>query len=587
MASGQSTSDKNTEIHGDSEVGNTSDSDYGGNPNDLFIKRKKTAHVTTKLSSLTVQTIDSNISKGQNIVFYLTHKDKLIRKKARQIYNQRHGAGEHLRAIAEQSASNDKIKNNCVMADQVDEVSTLKSENQRLNNQIIQMQKTMDGLLIQINELNSNITKLIGVNNLQNDNNSTIDGIQNNADANMDIESNNDVTNNGSNVFQTTTSREGSTTNDSFAQLVKKNKNQLNNINISSGKKSAKISKNDKNITPLVVTIKSVAEKNGLLGQVKQTFGRSITLLGVGGTKIKIAADTAEHRIELIGFLKQNKYNFHTFCPANEKRIDIVIKGLPFDDENYNQQSISEAVKEWGHQPISVRLINKPKNDEQQLNGYANWHVSLPHNTNTSDLFGKKRIEQCIVNIELLKKKTITQCYNCLDFHHTASNCFHQTKCLICAEKHKASECKQGKNIKPKCANCGGDHVATHLSACPAFEKALQNSKSVKNEIVAGSVTKKVIKQLQSNIASANNKQSSTRNRNQNNSNKNLNDDPMIPASTPSNNPTKKKKQKNGDKNNKKINNNNQITMDQIAANFRQLFEMFGALQKTISKNNA
>lgn len=588
MASGQSKSDKNIESDSDSEVSNTTDSDYGENPNDLFGKRKKTAQApTVKLSGLTVQTIESNISKGQNIFFYLTHKDKLIRKKAKQIYNQRHGAGEHLRAIAEHMASNDKIINNCAMADQVDEVSTLKSENQRLNNQIIEMQKTMDGLLIQINELNSNISKLISVNNPPGGNNTTIEDVRNNADVNMNIDLNNDVQNNGCNDFQTTSIRNESMTNDSFAQLVKKNKNQLNNINNSSSNKSDKISKNDKNITPLVVTIKSFAEKNGLLSQVKQTFGRSVTLLGVGGIKIKIAADTAEHRIELISFLKQNKYNFHTFCPANEKRIDIVIKGLPFDDENYNQQTISEAVKEWGHQPISVRLINKPKNDEQQLNGYANWHVSLPHNTNTADLFGKKRIEQCIVNIELLKKKTITQCYNCLEFHHTASNCFHQTKCLICAENHKASECKQGKNIKPKCGNCGGDHVATYLSACPAFEKALQNSKSVKNEIVAGSVTKKVIKQLQSQIANANNKQTSTRDRSQNNSNKNVNDDPMIPASTPSNNPTKKKKKKNGDKNNKKNNNNNQLTMDQIAANFQQLFEMFGALQNTILNNNA
>lgn len=589
MASGQSTSDKiigNEES--DSEVSNTTDSDYGENPNDLFAKRKCVQDLPSKLSGLTAQTIESNIIKGQNIIFYLTHKDKLIRKKAKRIYNRIHGAGEHLRIIADHLAGNNKIVNNCVMAEQNDEISTLKSENQRLNNQIIEMQKTMDGLLTQINELNANISKLISLNNTQNGNNTTTDNFRENTDSNMNVDLNNETLNNGCNSVQTPkTVQNESTANESFAQLVKKNKNHLNNVNNSSHNNSTKVNKNDKNITPLVVTIKSIDEKNGLLTQIKRTFGRSVTLLGVGGTKIKISADTSEHRIELIGFLKQNEYNFHTFCPANEKRIDIVIKGLPFDDENYNQQTISEAVKEWGHQPISVRLINKPRNDEQQLNGYANWHVSLPHNTNTTELFGKKRIEQCIVHVELLKKKTITQCYKCLEFHHTASNCFHQTKCLICAENHKASECTLGKNIKPKCANCGGDHVATHLSVCPAYQKAIQNSKSVKSEIITGSVTKKVIKQLQSQIANVENKQSSIRKRDQNKSNNSHTDDPMIPASTPSNNPTKKKKNKSDDKNNKKSNNNNQLTIEQIAANFQQLFEMFGALQNTILKNNA
>lgn len=221
------------------------------------------------------------------------------------------------------------------------------------------------------------------------------------------------------------------------------------------------------------------------------------------------------------------------------------------------------------------------------MNGYANWHVSLPHNTNTNEIFGKKRIEQCIVHIELLKKKTITQCYNCLEFHHTASNCFHQTKCLICAENHKAHDCKQSKNIKPKCANCGGDHVATHLSVCPEFKKAIQNSKSVKNEILTGSVTKKVIKQLQSQVASVDVKQTPVRNRNQKQPNNKRADDPMIPASTPSNNPNKNKKNKNRDKNNKINSNIKQLTMEQINTNFQQLFEMMSAIQNSIAKNNA
>lgn len=107
----------------------------------------------------------------------------------------------------------------------------------------------------------------------------------------------------------------------------------------------------------------------------------------------------------------------------------------------------------------------------------------------------------------------------------------------------------------------------------------------MKDEIIAGSVTKKVIKQLQSQINNSEDKQTVVRKRNQTQST-NI-EDPMIPASTPTNNPSKKKKNKKGNKNNNKNGDNNQLTMDQITANFQQLFQMIGAIQNSIVKNNA
>lgn len=158
--------------------------------------------------------------------------------------------------------------------------------------------------------MNANITKLIGSNTKQSRDNPTIYNIRENTDQSMLVDPNNEVSNNnGCNVSQTNTSSQNETTS---AQIVTKNKNQINHANNQNGNSP-------------VVTMKSIGEKNGLLSQISS--GRSVTLLGAGGTKIKISADTAEHRVELIGFLKQNKYNFHTFCPANEKRLDIVIKG--------------------------------------------------------------------------------------------------------------------------------------------------------------------------------------------------------------------------------------------------------------------
>ena len=53
------------------------------------------------------------------------------------------------------------------------------------------------------------------------------------------------------------------------------------------------------------------------------------------------------------------------------------------------------------------------------------------------------------------------QCFNCQDFGHGAKYCKKRTRCVICAEEHKHSECPN-KNIFTKCSNCGGNHTSSY-----------------------------------------------------------------------------------------------------------------------------
>lgn len=254
-----------------------------------------------------------------------------------------------------------------------------------------------------------------------------------------------------------------------------------------------------------------------------------------------------QNRSKLIEFLKQRGYKFHTYCPVSERRVDIVVKGLPHDDINYGNEIIMEEFKKWGFNPISARLINQPRDENAQLNGFANWHISLPNGTNTESLFKQKhRIGQCIVRIESLKKRSIVQCYNCLRFHLTATNCFHSTRCLICAGPHKANQCTQGKMVKPKCANCGNDHVATNLGKCQAYEKIVGSSKKFKEAIQIPDMVNRIIDKItkpKKKTNSCSNSQSTSINGTAKSTVgiNTIENDSMLPATTPTKKQPKKK----------------------------------------------
>ena len=67
---------------------------------------------------------------------------------------------------------------------------------------------------------------------------------------------------------------------------------------------------------------------------------------------------------------------------------------------------------------------------------------------------------------EIRQPVSVTQCFNCQSFGHSAKNCRSNKKCLICGEGHSHKGCPNKEAKKPKCANCKGPHVASY-KGCP------------------------------------------------------------------------------------------------------------------------
>lgn len=251
------------------------------------------------------------------MVSYLTHKDRVIRKKAKRIYNKIHGAAEHLKIIAENSLNllGENFTCNMENSDQ------LHAENELLRLQNADLKKIVERLTEQVSQLNANINQLINkntvvpVNDVSRSNGESSNTNENNA-VNMTVDT------------QSTNGNASSVNNQShsFAEVL-----GINGVNIKTAEKAntnGSIS-SKKNVTPVVINVSTADEKNALLGLLRINFGDNVTIMGIGGTNIRAAANDMEGRSKLIEFLQQRGYEFHTYCPESERRVDIVVKGLP------------------------------------------------------------------------------------------------------------------------------------------------------------------------------------------------------------------------------------------------------------------
>lgn len=69
------------------------------------------------------------------------------------------------------------------------------------------------------------------------------------------------------------------------------------------------------------------------------------------------------------------------------------------------------------------------------------------------------------------------RCYKCQRIGHMAKGCTAKQRCLVCSEEHSKNECQNQNRIK--CANCGGNHVASSKT-CVYNIKASKVDKLVK-----------------------------------------------------------------------------------------------------------
>lgn len=192
----------------------------------------------------------------------------------------------------------------------------------------------------------------------------------------------------------------------------------------------------------------------------------------VNNGKFRVFPCDSSVRSTVIDYLKEKEYQYNTYTPNDEKMINVLIKGLDHIDE---PTVIKNALAENGFEPYDIKKHTTGYMRKNSIKSNL-WHIILQPNTDTTELFKIRAIDNAIVKFDFLRKPKVIQCRRCQRFNHSASNCSLPYRCVKCTETHEPGKCNNAmkKNkFKPKCVNCKGDHTANDTTNCEVFKKAI------------------------------------------------------------------------------------------------------------------
>jgi hypothetical protein len=165
--------------------------------------------------------------------------------------------------------------------------------------------------------------------------------------------------------------------------------------------------------------------------------------------------------------LKSNDTAYHTFTHKDEKTHAFVLRGLC---QGPTEEDVRDALQDENE--VTVHKVYRMKGARRPC-----YLVVTDKTVTRNKLEAEARI---LMNTRIewarhINNKIITQCHRCQRWGHATSNCNAAPRCLKCAGDHYTYTHKDTvPEGEVKCANCGGAHVASHVS-CPAYKSRVQN----------------------------------------------------------------------------------------------------------------
>ncbi|GFV12201.1 nucleic-acid-binding protein from transposon X-element [Trichonephila clavipes] len=249
----------------------------------------------------------------------------------------------------------------------------------------------------------------------------------------------------------------------SFSDLVE-DQNKVNEV------EEAKTTDIPKPRPPQPIHLK--IKENIFRSQIKsilQNFPDTITKNS--GKFVKLYTKDVEVKHKLTQFLESDK-NFEFFCtkPKLNKPINVVIKGLPIFTKT--QEILSDLEEEGFTVDNVTQLISKKHKGPLPF-----FQITLPRNAENVKIFDLKTLGYLQVRVEGFLVREITQCFNCNNFFHTASECHLKPRCLKCGNEHPTKQCPiKERQDNPFCINCQEYGHTACYTKCPQFPKPKKGS---------------------------------------------------------------------------------------------------------------
>lgn len=210
------------------------------------------------------------------------------------------------------------------------------------------------------------------------------------------------------------------------------------------------------NIRPKPVFVSStiLAIKNSLLNI---PFSTPPLLKMMNQGKTQVLCETNDDKTKLIDKLRDLKFSYFTFTESHQKSMLYVLKG----HYHVTCEELKAEMEEANVPATKVSFLWNNKERPIYIVHFVRGTTNL-HALNTM----AKAIGNVIVKWQRFEptRKRLTQCHNCQQYGHSATNCGHKYRCVKCLNDHLPGQCqRKSKDDEgtPKCVNCQGDHAAS------------------------------------------------------------------------------------------------------------------------------
>lgn len=222
---------------------------------------------------------------------------------------------------------------------------------------------------------------------------------------------------------------------------------------------------------PIFVDSNIQVVKN-VLANIRSNLKSPPSIKILSGKQVKIVCCYPEDKAKIIEKLSSQQISSFTF--SEQKPTIYILK----DYEHIPCEQLKKLLVELELPVIKVTyLIDKPYQIDEKTNKAQRPIYMIhfePQKVNLRALQSTfKAIDHTIIKWERFdrSKKRLTQCHNCQQHGHSASNCKRQYRCVKCTNNHLPGQCSRKSAADegtPNCVNCQGAHTA-NSRICPLF----------------------------------------------------------------------------------------------------------------------
>ncbi|CAH2057829.1 unnamed protein product, partial [Iphiclides podalirius] len=189
---------------------------------------------------------------------------------------------------------------------------------------------------------------------------------------------------------------------------------------------------------------------------------------------IRVYLDSTDDFRRVTKYLREAKVGFHTYSLPEERKLRVVIKGVP-KESDVDRAKVD--IRTQGYPVHAVRRLRHPRTRVPM----DMVMVELDPTPEGKAIFNLKRV--CGLSDLVIepprKSGVVAQCHNCQHFGHTANNCFAHPRCVKCTGDHGTTECTRPTDCAdpPDCVNCNATgHPASYRGCAKALKTPARKS---------------------------------------------------------------------------------------------------------------